>query len=422
MKRELKEHKLKEKLLQKIEVKHIESLTNSDFERLSQLIFERTQTMLSVTTLKRFFGKVSVSENYKTSNSTLNTLSCFVGYDSWEEFQKAHRPVRLHFKLPVFNKWSVFGSLSLFIVVAFFLLLPTSEKPTLEIGLRKLSGTFPFTVSFDYQIKGQDQYFVKFEQYHSLEPLSADYQRISHIYEFPGFYNILIYKKREGIENYQVVDTLQAHIQYPDWMGETYHSGTKSDAKRVLQVDYNGELMISPSQVVKVGMDSSSLYFTSMMYSKPMPVDLDDFSFEGFLQMDTHQDEDFCKWIDLQLTGEFGRKIWLTFVPEGCDRWAKVVISEHQRDGYHHDNQAFMIKDKMKWHQVNIQSKNGVVKVVVDGKQILQQKYQLPLGQLMAVNCRANRSGKFKELKFNGQSMEKSLIVLGEVEAKKEVR
>ncbi|BDD01275.1 hypothetical protein [Persicobacter psychrovividus] len=422
MKRELIEDKLKEKLLQKIEVEQVELLSNSDFERLSQLIFERTQIMLSVTTLKRFFGKVSVSENYKTSNSTLNTLCCFVGYNSLEEFQKVHRPVKLDVKLPLFNKWSVSALFSSILIVGLYLFLPNSDQSTLEIGERKLSGSFPFTVSFDYQIKGQDQYYVKFEQYHSLEPLSDDYQRISHIYEFPGFYNILIYKKQGDVENYQVVDTLQAHIQYPDWMGETYHSGTKSDAKRVLQVDHDGELMISPSQIAKVGMDSSSLYFTSMMYSKPMPVDLDDFSFEGYLQMDTHQDEDFCKWIDLQLTGEFGRKIWLTFVPEGCDRWAKVVISEHQRDGYHHDNQAFMINDKMKWHQVNIRSKNGLVQVDVDGQQILQQKYTLPLGQLMAVNCRANRSGKFKGLKLNGQSIEKNLIVLGEVEAKKEVR
>jgi hypothetical protein len=57
---------------------------NNDFESLSQMIFERTKTRLSVSTLKRVWGKVSY-DNLPSAN-TLNTLAVYNGYQSWKDF------------------------------------------------------------------------------------------------------------------------------------------------------------------------------------------------------------------------------------------------------------------------------------------------------------------------------------------------
>jgi hypothetical protein len=58
--------------------------TNYDFERLSDRIQEKTGTQLSVTTLKRLWGRV----NYQSSPSmaTLNALAQFLGHEDWREF------------------------------------------------------------------------------------------------------------------------------------------------------------------------------------------------------------------------------------------------------------------------------------------------------------------------------------------------
>lgn len=61
--------------------------TMADFEKLSDIIFDATGVRLSVTTLKRVWGKVKY--NSKPTSTTLDTLARFNGYDSWRIF--AHR-------------------------------------------------------------------------------------------------------------------------------------------------------------------------------------------------------------------------------------------------------------------------------------------------------------------------------------------
>ncbi len=57
-----------------------------DFEKLSEEIFETTGTSLSISTLKRIFGKVSYHNI--PSVFTLNTLARFAGFEDWNAFKR----------------------------------------------------------------------------------------------------------------------------------------------------------------------------------------------------------------------------------------------------------------------------------------------------------------------------------------------
>ena len=57
-----------------------------DFEKLSDEIFDATGISLSISTLKRLYGKVSY--NNLPSLSTLNTLARFVGFEDWNAFKR----------------------------------------------------------------------------------------------------------------------------------------------------------------------------------------------------------------------------------------------------------------------------------------------------------------------------------------------
>lgn len=57
-----------------------------DFEKLSDEIFDATGISLSISTLKRLFGKVSY--NNLPSVYTLNTLARFVGFEDWNAFKR----------------------------------------------------------------------------------------------------------------------------------------------------------------------------------------------------------------------------------------------------------------------------------------------------------------------------------------------
>lgn len=66
------------------------SWLNYDFEKLNEKIFAETNVQLSVSTLKRIFGKTS----YRSSPSltTLNTLARFIGFSDWREFTQSYVP------------------------------------------------------------------------------------------------------------------------------------------------------------------------------------------------------------------------------------------------------------------------------------------------------------------------------------------
>lgn len=57
-----------------------------DFENLSDKIFDKTGVRLSVSTLKRIWGRVNY--NSSPSLSTLNTLARFLDYGNWRDFEQ----------------------------------------------------------------------------------------------------------------------------------------------------------------------------------------------------------------------------------------------------------------------------------------------------------------------------------------------
>lgn len=66
------------------------SWTNEDFDTLSGRIFDKTSVRLSVSTLKRIWGKVKYDSSPTTA--TLNALTRYAGFESWRDFMAARQP------------------------------------------------------------------------------------------------------------------------------------------------------------------------------------------------------------------------------------------------------------------------------------------------------------------------------------------
>ncbi|MBO9561664.1 MAG: hypothetical protein J7621_02785 [Niastella sp.] len=64
--------------------------SNYDFEKLADLIAGKTNVQLSVSTLKRVWGKVS--SQHTPSLTTLHTLAQYLGYADWRAYQQQFRP------------------------------------------------------------------------------------------------------------------------------------------------------------------------------------------------------------------------------------------------------------------------------------------------------------------------------------------
>lgn len=64
----------------------IRILTPKDFTLCRDAIFEELRVNISISTLKRYWGYVSIGSNYLPNRYTLNTLAKFVGFTDWDDF------------------------------------------------------------------------------------------------------------------------------------------------------------------------------------------------------------------------------------------------------------------------------------------------------------------------------------------------
>lgn len=65
--------------------------TPKDFENCRATIFSSLHENISVSTLKRMWGYVGLSDSYHPSVHSLNTLSQYVGYDTFMAFCSVYR-------------------------------------------------------------------------------------------------------------------------------------------------------------------------------------------------------------------------------------------------------------------------------------------------------------------------------------------
>lgn len=221
-------------------LKHIEHTVNRgesdqwttyDFEKLSDAIYDRTQVRLSVTTLKRIFGRLKYDS--APTGSTLNTLAQFAGFVDWQDFkQQVHGSVEEPVEKkagsvapapPRKSKRLILGLAGLLIIVVgvLFLFLAAAKKHTVynssqfEFSANKIvTEGVPNSVIFHYTAKTKpDSLFIVQSWDLSRRTLvSADKHEHSAIYYYPGFF------KAKLIADSQIVKTHDLLIASGGWL------------------------------------------------------------------------------------------------------------------------------------------------------------------------------------------------------------
>lgn len=214
---------------------------NDEFNLLSDSIMETTGVQLSVTTLKRIWGKVAYNSN--PTITTLNALAKYIGYPSWSEFMKENEPTAFVGKpiQPVisvakkidsvsevrkdngFSKMTLFGVLIFTLLVASVVYFSNSVRKTkfnkdqFEFSSRKiLTSGVPNTVIFDYDASTAtqaDSVFIQ-QSWDSRLRKKVYNQKAQHssIYYSPGFF------KAKLIVNGQIMKEHDITINTDGWL------------------------------------------------------------------------------------------------------------------------------------------------------------------------------------------------------------
>lgn len=182
----------------------VENWSNYDFEKLSDEILKATAVNLSVSTLKRFFGKVKYGSS--PSVTTLNTLSQFLGFEDWRDFESKEEPVqeskpdsrenppKINSGLPK-QYYSIAGVILLLIVAStfYFQSQPKYNPDDFSFSSKTiLTSGLPNSVIFDYEaskVEAPDSVFISQSwDIRRRVPVDKNGKHYSSIYYYPGYF------------------------------------------------------------------------------------------------------------------------------------------------------------------------------------------------------------------------------------------
>ena len=223
---------MKENLVAAIEKKldwgPSETWTNKDFEKLSESILTTTHKQLSVTTLKRIWGRAqSIAE---PSVTTLDILAEFTGYENWRAFTKAYgkKPLKkkpLPSLLPVKAIYLIIGILCLGLVFGFIWHRShntvTTEKlykpEDFKFTSRQISTDIPNSVVFEYDVSAAEKGAnIEIQQsWDTRKRIQIDPKDsiATCIYYRPGYFRAKL------VVNGMIVKEHDILIPAPDWLG-----------------------------------------------------------------------------------------------------------------------------------------------------------------------------------------------------------
>jgi hypothetical protein len=173
-----------------------------DFERLSDMVFDETGQRLSVSTLKRVWGRTSA--NVRASRTTLDILSTCVGPEAWRTITGNGPPIVTgETKSSGGSRrvllGSILGILLLMTLVLVGFLYPAKNSDgsssidvsRVSFSVEKVTTGIPNTVIFRYDLDGQSVDSLELQQSWDArrrEVLDPEQNLVTSTYHSPGYY------------------------------------------------------------------------------------------------------------------------------------------------------------------------------------------------------------------------------------------
>ncbi|HEX8060616.1 MAG TPA: hypothetical protein VF473_06745 [Cyclobacteriaceae bacterium] len=392
--------------------------TNSDFELLSDKIFEKTVVRLSISTLKRIWGKVKY-DNSPTA-ATLNALANFLGYASWRDFESeqsktapvsaepvASAPqesiaVRRRMMIPRRIAVPV-AILVIGLVVVFLLVKGRSPhrfdpaKATFEH--REVTDDLPNSVVFDYDVTAYDADSAFIQQ--NWDPMRREKvplggKQHTSVYYEPGYFLAKL------IVNDTIVKEDVVWIKTKGWKGilltdktPIYVSDTRLGDKRGFTSELLREKWESPI---------FTEHAATLQNVRDFNADVNSFEFETLLRNTSTAEECVCRRaIVYLLTSEMA--IIVPLSTKGCISELGILTTNGWKSGKENDLSAFGCEFK-DMEKLNVGIKDSVLNISLNDNIIFTEKQVNPGGKIVGVRVAFEGAGEMQYAKINGKVIE----------------
>lgn len=377
---------LKKALEDKMNWGPVRSWHSKLFEQLSEAIFENTHVSLSVATLKRFFGVVK--HEGIPSITTLDTLSKFLGDDSWTAFKlKRSRKTRL--KSPGKTTYVTLGFILAIVTVA----LLSNRRPELiinssefEFSSKVLSKEFPNSVVFEFSIPENlraDSF--KIQQYWDPTKtitIQQNQTEATGIYYSPGYFEARL------LVDGQIAKVHDLFLKSEGWLGMIeYESFPKYFAPSLSEgISFPKNIMDEITTQSKAV--TSSFHFVDELGD----ISGDNFTFSTTIKNSFNDQWAVCQALRIYFLGSSGAFI-IPFSKIGCSSENNLMLNDQYLRGKEHNLSALSCNFSNAT-QLQIEVKEKMVSVFIDRELVYSKSYNLSMGRLVGLRYKFIGAGQ----------------------------
>jgi hypothetical protein len=399
------------------------SWSNEDFDDLSERIFQQTSVRLSVSTLKRIWGKVRY--DHSPTTATLNALARFAGFTGWRDFQQQNpqavsvetsaieptplgqqrlfpssggqQPKRRGFLAPLIIATIALAALLSLLSARF--IHSAAPIPALRFENRSTSDDLPNSVIFDYDATPLHPKDVMIQQNWDIrrrEKVSPNGNRHASIYYYPGYFTAKLVVDGEFRKESEVFITTKG------WKGIVGHSPLPVYLSAEEARDDSGHLGITARTLAaKTGSAVFSDTWTTFANVRELPgLNGGHFSFSTTLRNTSTVEQCLCRNVRITILGKQSAII-IPLSDKGCIASLSILTGFNAISGKDHDLSAFGC-DFTKWQQVICSEDNHVLKITVNGRQVLSVPNALPIGDIVGVRIVFEGTGAIREAVLSG--------------------
>jgi hypothetical protein len=388
-----------------------------DFEKLSERFLHKTGTMLSITTLKRLWGKVQY--NSTPNAATLNALAKFVGYDDWRTFKQnmdagpaaVEEPLTEPIVAAIRKKSllpAIAGIAAASIVLIAILAWIIKPKQVKNIAAKNTPVTFtgrvvaeglPNSVVFDYDASALPGDSITLQQTWDpsrVERIAAAGKQHTSIYYYPGYFTAKL------INEDKVEKETPVYIKTNGWMGivskdpvPAYLSDADIHLARAMGVT-------AKTFAAKAGTSVFNGQRVSFYNVREFGLNGGDFTLDATLRNTSTPEQSSCRNVVLYILGK-QNAIIIPLANKGCISSLNMFTSSDWIDGRNKDLSAFGC-DFNSFQKLSCSVKNMRLRVSLNDKQIFETPITQTIKDIAGLCISFEGSGEIKQVKLSNSS------------------
>lgn len=406
---------------EKMQWGEVHTWATKDFQRLSDAIQEHTGILLSISTLKRLFGKVNYQSN--PSINTLDAIACFIGKNHWRDFQnslpaqrkeKTVQESNSHLSIAYNNftlpKQLLYKRITLFVFIGLLLvsllaLIPFNQnssntKAPLSTGkshfsIKKVTNGLPNSVIFSYDVSKILGKSFQIQQYWDPKKridIDPKKQTASCFYQYPGYFRAKLVVDDKTIQ--------EKHLFIPSngWLAAIERN---SGARYLLPEELKlNELMKISDNVFEEIREDKVINWLSFFYLEDFNhLQGEDFELKTSIRNTFIRGDNFCQASKINIIGTEG-VISLPFVSKGCVGNIRLYLNGTNISAKDHDLSAFGY-DFAQMLQLIIQKNNSSLRIYSQEELVYELDSIPDMGKIAGVKFSFKGAGEIDYVHLN---------------------